>query len=407
MRYSCVKQGTLTRYAIISEMRVAMVGPFGMKPKGTMAVRALPLAKALTRRGHTAALFLPPWSFPQDAGRVWEEAGVRIENVTILPRAQIPFRLLEKARAFKPDVIHIFKPKGYSGIAQWLLWQMKRVGMANARIILDTDDWEGAGGWNDVEAYSFAQKKFFAWQEQWGLKHADAVTVASRALESIVWSLGVKREQVLYLPNGVNPLPESELTRAQIRTALQLNDARVILLYTRFFEFELTRLVEILSRIFSQMSDAKLLLVGKGLFGEEQKFFEMMNVRGWRERIVDAGWVESEKLRAYFSAAEVALFPFDDTLINRCKCSVKLIDLLANGVPVVAEAVGQVREYISHETSGMLVAPNEVDAFANNVVELLNDGEKRARLGVNASSGIRQDFDWAKLAARVEEIYRL
>ena len=27
-------------------MRVAMVGPFGLKPKGTMAVRALPLAQA-------------------------------------------------------------------------------------------------------------------------------------------------------------------------------------------------------------------------------------------------------------------------------------------------------------------------------------------------------------------------
>lgn len=384
-----------------------MLGPFGLKPKGTMAVRALPLAKALTRRGYDVALFLPPWSYPQDGGRVWEENGVRIENVTIAPRAQIPFRLLARARAFQPDVIHIFKPKGYAGIAQWLGWQARRVGRMRARIILDTDDWEGAGGWNELEPYSWAQKKFFAWQEQWGLKHADAVTVASRALETLAWSLGVKHDQVLYLPNGVNPLPESEFTRAQIRTTLQLNDARVILLYTRFFEFELTRLVEILSRIFSQMSDVKLLLVGKGLFGEEQKFFEMAYARGWRERIVDAGWVESGKLRAYFSASDVALFPFDDTLVNRCKCSVKLIDLLANGVPVVAEAVGQVREYIFHNTSGMLVAPNDVNGFANCLSELLEDREKRAWLGANAVGRIKQDFDWSRLATRVEEVYRV
>ncbi|TAH52900.1 MAG: glycosyltransferase WbuB [Chloroflexota bacterium] len=388
-------------------MRVAMLGPFGLKPKGTMAVRALPLAKALTRRGYDVALFLPPWSYPQDGGRVWEENGVRIENVTIAPRAQIPFRLLARARAFQPDVIHIFKPKGYAGIAQWLGWQARRVGRMRARIILDTDDWEGAGGWNELEPYSWAQKKFFAWQEQWGLRHADAVTVASRALETIVWSLGVAREKVLYLPNGANPLPVSDVTPAQIRQELGLGDAPVMLLYTRFFEFDLARAVEILSRVFARMPNAKLLLVGKGLFGEEKKFLEMAAANGWRERVVDAGWVEAEKLRAYFAASDVGLFPFDDTLVNRCKCSVKLIDLLANGVPVVAEAVGQVREYISHNTSGMLVAPNDVNGFANCLSELLEDREKRAWLGANAVGRIKQDFDWSRLAARVEEVYRV
>ena len=36
----------------------------------------------------------------------------------------------------------------------------------------------------------------FAWQEQWGLTHNDGVTVASKALQSIAWSLGVKPERV-------------------------------------------------------------------------------------------------------------------------------------------------------------------------------------------------------------------
>ena len=37
-------------------MRVAMIGSFGLAPKGTIAVRALPLARALARRGHTVTL---------------------------------------------------------------------------------------------------------------------------------------------------------------------------------------------------------------------------------------------------------------------------------------------------------------------------------------------------------------
>src|SRR5581483_1845011 len=218
----------------MTTMRIAFVGPFGLKPKGTMAVRALPLAKALTARGHSLALFLPPWSYPQDAGRVSKEDGVRVENVAIAPRAAIPQRLLSRVRAFQPDAVHVFKPKAYAGLTQWLWWQMRRAGFHKTRIVLDTDDWEGAGGWNDREPYSWAQKKFFAWQERWGLTHADRITVASRALETLVCSLGVPREQVVYVPNGVNPLPPSLSTRAETRARYGLDDARVMLLYTRF-----------------------------------------------------------------------------------------------------------------------------------------------------------------------------
>lgn len=386
-------------------MRVAMIGPFGLKPKGTMAVRALPLAKALSRRGHELTLILPPWSYPPDAGRVWQEDAVRIENVPISPRAQIPFRIISRLRAFHPDIVHVFKPKAYSGVTQWLLWQARR-GASKMRLVLDQDDWEGGGGWNDLEPYSSVQKKFFAWQEQWGMRHADAVTVASRALETILWSTGVPRANVVYVPNGVNPLPPGSETRSMVRAALHLGQAPVVLLYTRFFEFQLARLAEAMSRVFAQMPGAKLLLAGKGLFGEETKFLEMAAVGGWRDRIVDVGWLETEKLRSYFAASDVAIFPFDDTLVNRCKCSVKLIDLLASGVPVVAEAVGQVREYIRHDETGILVEPQAADAFAHSVTQLLHDREKRARLGACAAASMARDFSWDKLALGVEALYR-
>ncbi|MCC7165356.1 MAG: glycosyltransferase family 4 protein [Anaerolineae bacterium] len=389
-------------------MRVAMLGPFGLKPKGTMAARALPLAGALTGRGHTVTLILPPWSYPEDSGKGWEQNGVRIENVAINPRARIPVRMLSAARAFHPDAVYIFKPKAYSGLVQWLVWQLRDLSSFKPRILLDEDDWEGAGGWNDLapadgsRPYTWSQKRFFAWQESWGLRHADAVTVASRALETIVLSHGVPRERVLYVPNGVNPLPPSKASRSEIRAELGIKSAPLILLYTRFFEFDLNRLVAMLTRVLAEARDAKLLLVGRGLFGEEERFLEMARAQGWRERVADAGWVESARLRGYFAAADVAIFPFDDTLVNRCKCSVKLVDLLANGAPVVAEAVGQVHEYIRDGETGILVPPTDVDTFARRVIELLGDQEKRARLGSCAASAMTREYQWEKLAGPLE-----
>lgn len=382
-----------------------MVGPFGLKPKGTMSVRALSLARALVRREHDVTIILPPWSYPEHAGRAWVEGGVRIENTTITPRAIIPFRLLKQTLDQHPDVVHIFKPKAYAGVTQWLVWQLRGVRLARARIVLDTDDWEGAGGWNELEPYSWVQKKFFAWQEQWGLKHADAVTVASRALETIVWSLGQARDRVNYLPNGMNPLPSARISRAQVRVELGLGDAPTILLYTRFFEFKLERLFKLLTIVYHRIPEAKLLVVGQGLFGEEQQLLEQVAARGWGQRVRYAGWIDPAHLREVFAACDVAIYPFDDTLVNRCKCAVKLIDLLASGVPVVAEAVGQNREYIAHGETGRLVPPGNVEDFARNVCELLQNEGIRAQLGSCAAVTVAREYNWDKLAEQAEFAY--
>ncbi len=387
-------------------MRVAMVGPFGLRPKGTMAVRALPLAKGLAARGHTVGLFIPPWSFPADAGKVWEEDGVRIENMAIAPRALIAPRLVHRVRAWSPDVIHFFKPKAYSGLAAWLLWYMRRVGAGKARFVLDTDDWEGAGGWNELEKYSTTQKAVFGWQEQWGLTHCDALTVGSRALETIAWSHGIPRSRVHYLPYGLNPFATRDWdARARVRAELGLSDVPIVFLYTRFFEFTIQRLLEIFARIRQLSPAAHLLVVGKGLYGEEDKLRALAAEQGLAGQITNVGWVKTEKLPGYFAAADVAIYPFDDTLINRTKCIVKLGDLLAAGMPVVAEAVGQCQEYIAHNESGILVPPGGVEELACATARLLQDEGLRSRLGANAAARMARENDWDRLCEVAETAY--
>jgi len=386
-------------------MRIAMIGPFGLRPKGTMSVRALPMARALVARGHAVRMVLPPWDYPQDAGCRMQDAGVEIENIELptgvpgLFHVNTTRRLVQRALDFQPEVIHCFKPKAYAGLAAWWLWQLKRVARVKARVIIDTDDWEGAGGWNNRNPYSRTQKKMFAWQERWGLTHNDGVTVASKALQSIVWSLGARPERVMYVPNGCQ---EDRISSAQ--SAIR-NQQSTILLYTRFFEFKIERVLEVLRRVAEQVPEAKLLVVGKGFNGEEDRLLAQAEAIGLRGSIEYAGWVDAAALLDYFVQANVAIYPFDDTLINRTKCSVKLIDLLSAGVPVVAEAVGQNAEYIRHNETGMLVASGDVEAMAHVVIDLLRDREKADRVGRQAAQDVKERFSWERLALDVEHIY--
>jgi glycosyltransferase involved in cell wall biosynthesis len=367
-----------------------------------MSVRALPMAKALVVRGHRVTMLLPPWQNPEDAGQCREEDGVTIQDIDLPLRFPGLFHLLTALRltrrtlALHPDVVHLFKPKAYSGLTHWLLAQLTRA--RRPRLVVDTDDWEGPGGWNEIGDYTPAQRRFFAWQECWGLTHADAVTVASRALESLVWALGVPLERVFYVPNGVwNPL--------DIPDQAADTEHPVILLYTRFFEFPVSRVVEVLRRVREAIPEARLLVVGKGLSGEEEHLLALAQEAGLVGAVEYAGWVGAEALPGHFAQATLAIYPFDDTLVNRTKCAVKLLDLLAAGVPVVAEAVGQNRETICHGETGWLVPPGDVDAFAEAVTQLLKETHMRERLGQAAARDVRERFAWERLVEKVELAY--
>lgn len=384
-----------------------MLGPFGLRPRGTMSVRALPLAQALATRGHAVTLLLPPWQNPEDSGRTWETRGVRIENA-VLPRQiagwwqlHLTLTLVRRALALKPDVIHAFKPKAYAGLAHLALRR-------HFPVVVDTDDWEGPGGWNELAPYPAPLKRFFAWQERWGLRHADTVTVASRALETLVWAQGVAPERVYYLPNGVasDSTPVTSVSTAR----------PTLLLYTRFFEFDLQRLWKVLCRVREIRPEVRLLVVGQGLFGEEARLLQWAREAGWQiatgedapeaADLIYAGWVAMEELPRYFAQAQMALYPFDDTLINRTKCPVKLLDLLAAGIPVVGEAVGQLQEFITSGETGMLVPAGAADDFAHALLTLLADPAQGRSMGARAAAMVRARFSWERLASIAETAYR-
>jgi len=318
----------------------------------------------------------------------------------------LTIRLVQQAMALPVDVVHCFKPKAYAGLTHFTLWWLRLTGLTyrGLRLVVDEDDWEQA--WNQIEPYSLIQKRFFAWQEVWGLRHADAVTVASRELIHMVAQTGVPGIRMFYVPNGVWPgaFSEAVMRRATARER-QTKGIRTLLLYSRFLEFRLERIVRIFQHVLAHHPAVHLLVVGKGLRGEENELAGLLRGAGLIDRVTFAGWVPHDNLVNYFVAADVALFPFDNTLVNRTKCSVKLAELLAAGVPVVADAVGQNSEYILDGKTGLLVQPEDDHAFGDAVLSLLQNEPLRARIGEAAAQYMHEHFEWPHLVTAVERAY--
>jgi glycosyltransferase involved in cell wall biosynthesis len=387
----------------MSGLRITMLAPFGIRPKGTLSARMLPLAQALARRGHYVSIIAPPVQNPQDAGRRDVYDGVPVTH-TRLPAwpgpagvAQQVELLLRAALAERPDLLHLFKPKGYSGLAALLL----RAVRPDLPLVVDTDDWEGWGGWNDLLPYPLPAKMLFAWQERDLPRRAAAVTVASRTLQAQVWGFGVPPGRVFYVPNGIG---KGGAQHSQ--SPILHPPSPTMLLYTRFWEFDLRDLVAALVPIVAGCPAARLLVVGRGERGEERELLRLAERAGIAAAIDYRGWAEPEQIPALLAAADLALVPMDDTLINRARALAKLLELMAAGLPIVAARVGQVAEYIEDGRSGLLVEPGDPAALARATLALLADPALRERLGQAARERVAQHYTWDRLALAAEAAYQ-
>lgn len=391
-------------------MRIVFLAPFGIRPKGTVQARMLPLAKALQARGHELEIVAPPYTNPADAGLVEQVEGVTVRNVALGPAIGllaaplIAWRMLRTALDQQPDLIHLFKPKGYGGLAALLLLVLRLCGLKLPLLVVDSDDREGTGGMNDQHPYSWPEKRLFAFQEQVLTRWADGVTVASHALESLAWGMGARQQRTLYLPNGPLLRPTGDRLAGRQRFGIA-PDLPVLLLYTRFFEFSQQRLHQVLEQLCQRLPQLRVLVVGLGPRGEERELEQAAFVAGFGEAVVLAGWQEPAALPDCLAAADAAIYLFDDSLLNRTKCPAKLAELAAAGLPLAAERVGQVGEYLVHNESALLVTSGDVGGLVEAAQRLLADRELASRLGAAAAQRVRIQFAWDNAAVRLEQLY--
>jgi glycosyltransferase involved in cell wall biosynthesis len=278
------------------------------------------------------------------------------------------------------------------------------LGIRMPPLFLDTDDWEGKGGMNELLNYSAVERRLYGFQEQWLPRRVRGVTVASRALEEIHLGMGIGQERILYLPNCVDDLTPGDGQRVREKVGIPTT-APVLLLYTRFFEFDQEKLPHVVAEVCRQVPEVRFLVVGKGRRGEEEQLVAASRTHGFESALVMAGWVEPAELPDYLAAGDVAIYPFADTLVNRAKCPAKLTELLRAGVPVVADRVGQIPEYTAPELRWLLCAPDSRDEMAEKCIGLLGDEERRRSVSHAGRSFILESFSWRSYAELLHNFY--
>ncbi len=134
---------------------------------------------------------------------------------------------------------------------------------------------------------------------------------------------------------------------------------------------------------------------------EMRRLIGLAETLGVREQVQFTGRRPSDRLRWYYSAADVFVTtpwyePYGLTPLEAMAC----------GTPVVCSAVGGITFTVADGVTGFLVPPRRPDLLAERLAQILTDDERRARLAAAARRRVQEQFTWAAVARGTADVYQ-
>lgn len=396
-------------------MRIVFLLTVGLeRPSG---LRYAGLARGLVSRGHQVTILALHPDYARVRPRRYRDGGVEVRYVGQMHARKVgstpgrfgPLRLLEviirsttalaaAAAATAGDVVHLGKAQPINGMAALLARRIRP-----RPFFLDCDDYEA--GSNRFSADW--QRSVFAWWEDRLPLLMEGITVNTLFLGQRVAGLGVPRNRIVHVPNGVDlqafqpaPKPHVEALRASLGL-----DGRRIIAYVGTLSLQnhpVDLLLDALPVIIRHEPRTMLLLIGGG---EDLPLITERIARAGLKHVARCtGHISRSTLRALLGTAELTVDPVADDAVARARSPLKIIESMALGIPVVTADVGDRRMLLADGAAGLLVRPDDPAALGDGIARLLASPATLKKAGAFALQHVKA-FNWSELAARFETVY--
>ncbi|RMD49381.1 MAG: glycosyltransferase family 1 protein [Ignavibacteria bacterium] len=253
--------------------------------------------------------------------------------------------------------------------------------------------------------YSYLQMKF-PWLAKYYEKvicsNADHVFTVSTALkEFLIKERGVLQKNITVTPNAINPEKYKHIPSPEIvRTRFNLDRQLVVGFIGSLREWHgVDILMDIIPEVLSKHSGCYFMIVGRGEL--EEKFRQFIKDQGLDNRVVLTGWVPHDEIPQYISAMDITLMPNS----NFYGSPMKVFEYMAVGKATIAPRLGPLQEVIEEGVNGILVEPGNAKELSRAILDLLNNPEKRSKIGENARKHILTNFSWKRNAEKVVQVY--
>lgn len=376
-------------------MHIAFLTPEYPHPKvknaAGIGTTIMNLASALIQQGTNVSIFV----YGQHADEVFVENGIKIHLI-----AKRKFRF-----------------------ATWLHYRKYLQNYINQQIKIDGIDLVEAPDWTGITAFmnlavpivirfhgadayfchleNRRQKMTNFLFEKLGIRNATAYITPSDFTARITQQIfSIRDKSIVKIPSGL-PLKKFQNDKPN-----EYESGLILYMGTIIRKKGVLELAPIFEHVLKKCPNANLIIVGSDSFDRKTKcestWLLLQNALNGSTiaRVKYLGKVPYEQVQDYIQKANVCVFPtFAETQ------GMVTIEAMAMKKSVVNSNMGWATEVIEDGVSGFLVNPKDHDAFANRIVEIIQNEKLNQSMGNFARARVEAEFDIDQLVKKNIEFY--
>ena len=240
------------------------------------------------------------------------------------------------------------------------------------------------------------------------LETADLIIATSPQEKEHMRSLVSQKGNIKVIPCGTDINCFGSISREAARAELGISPEEKVVMYAG--RFDPRKGIETLVRAIGNErvrhhENLKLVIAGGSTPGEkdgrERERIEDILYELDIEHITEfLGQLEHRDLVKYYTAADICVVPSHYEPFG-----LVAIEAMASGTPVVASKAGGLSYTVVDHKTGLLVPPQQVEAFAEAINSILSNPEWQRELGRNAKARVRSKFSWDGVARQLDQQY--
>ena len=268
-------------------------------------------------------------------------------------------------------------------------------------LISEWTDLHGSGGSleNRRKVVQKLIRPYEDFTEKQSKRLAEKLVVISIGLKRRAINLGIPESRIVYIPGGSdieNILPQQ---KNMARAKIGLPPDKKIVGYTAGTHYDKDLFLNTICKILKTRLDVLIVTTGAVLDHPLKRRLPDP------ERLIEYGFLPYEQYAQLLPAADVFIFPFANSSLNRGRWPNKIGDYMAAGRPTVSNRTGDLIDLFEKNHIGLLANDNAED-FAQKILGLLNDEPLMIALGKNARITAETQFDWEILARKLEGCFK-
>jgi len=230
------------------------------------------------------------------------------------------------------------------------------------------------------------------------------ITVDTRIKDYVERETGIKGSMIKNFIDVESFKPDVE-RRVEFREKYGFNQEDLIFFVPRRLTRKNGVIYPVLSfpPVLAKFPNARIVFAGTGEMFEEIK--AKAAELGVTNRVTMLGAIDHKLMIEYYALSDVVLVPSILSAGVEEATSISALEAMGSGVPLIACAVGGLKEIVSHEKDGLLVEERNVEDLSNAMIRLLENKEEGTQLALAARQKIIDEYSHFAAAEKYESIY--